>query len=97
MYFDILYHSIVPEVLVMSMYYYLYSDDEYVHVFVEDEVEYYDNDDDFVLLKQKKQPPGFKLIKRKVCSFYRQYCSYSFKQLCVYETSYWREILLLEV
>jgi hypothetical protein len=42
----------------MSMYYYLYSDDEYVHVFVEDEVEYYDNDDDFVLLTQKNKPPG---------------------------------------
>ena len=38
----------------MSMYYYLYLDDEYVTVFVEDEVEYYDNDDDFVLLTQKK-------------------------------------------
>ena len=53
-YFDILYHLIVREVLVMNMYYYLYSDDEYVHEFVEDEVEYYDNDDDFVLLIQKK-------------------------------------------
>ncbi len=38
----------------MNMYYYLYLDDEYVTVFVEDEVEYYDNDDDFVLLTQKK-------------------------------------------
>ena len=53
MYFDILYHLIVHEVFVMNMYCYLYSDDEYVNVFVEDEVEYYDNDDDFVLLIQK--------------------------------------------
>ncbi len=39
----------------MSMYYYLYSDDDDVHVFVEDEVEYYDNDGDFVLLTQNKE------------------------------------------
>jgi hypothetical protein len=32
------------------MYYYLYSDAEYVNIFVEAEVEYYDNDDDLVLL-----------------------------------------------
>ena len=48
-YFDILYHSIVLEVSVMNMYYYSYSDDEYVHESVEDVAEYYDNDDDFLL------------------------------------------------
>jgi hypothetical protein len=35
--------------LVMNMYYYLYSDDEYENEFVEVVMVYYDNDDDFVL------------------------------------------------
>jgi hypothetical protein len=51
LYFDILYHLIVLEVLVMNTYYYSYLDDDDTNVSVEDEVEYYDNDDDFVLLK----------------------------------------------
>ena len=58
LYFDILYHSIVHDVMVMNMYYYLYSDDEYGNVFVEDEVEYYDIDDDFLLFKYKNKPAG---------------------------------------
>ena len=41
---------IVLDELVMNMYYYLYSDDEYENVFVEVVMVYYDNDDVFVLL-----------------------------------------------
>ena len=52
-YFDILYHSIVLEVSVMNMYYYLYSDDVYENEFVEVAMVYYDNGGDVVLLTKR--------------------------------------------